>query len=129
MIQLLALMVQILDSATIEKESEKIIMSLFMFLEKENSIDEQEEELQDLAKECLQFLESKLTVSQFTTAYAAVKQKVYVRRQERKAKRAVLAVKAPDVAANRKFKKHARSREKRKHQKDENGFYKKKRRV
>lgn len=129
MIQLLALMIQILDSAIVEKESEKIIMSLFMYLENERSIDEQEEELQDLAKECLQFLENKLTVPQFTAAYSAVKQEVYVRRQERRAKRAVLAVRAPDVAANRKFKKHARSREKRKHQKDENGFYKKKRRV
>ncbi|KAH3901068.1 Utp20p SCDLUD_002542 [Saccharomycodes ludwigii] len=129
MIQLLALMIQILDAAVVTKYSEKIIMALFMYLERPAVIDEKDEELQTLSKECLQFLEGKITVAAFSASYANVKQEVIERRQQRRGKKAVLAVTAPDIAANKKLRKHQRSREKRKHVKDENGYYRKKRRV
>lgn len=127
-IQLLALLVQILDENQLVEESGKIIMSLFTYLEQGagDGINEEQQELGNLAQECLQILESKINVSDFTKAYATVKHDVLARRQERKAKRAVLAVKAPDIAAQRKIMKHVRSREKRKHEKDENGFYQRK---
>lgn len=123
-IQLFALMMQVLDEVRLAQESEKFLMSLYMYLEATGgSLEEEEEELHNLAQECLKILETKVSVSEFTKAYANVKQAVIARRQERKAKRAVLAVRAPDVAANRKLKKHARSREKRSHERDENGYY------
>ncbi|CAR25627.1 ZYRO0A04356p [Zygosaccharomyces rouxii] len=127
-IQLLALLVQILDENQLVEESEKIIMSLFNYLEQGagDGLNEEQQELGNLAQECLQILESKISVSDFTQAYANVKHNVLTRRQERKAKRAVLAVKAPDVAAQKKIKKHVRSREKRKHERDEHGFYQRK---
>lgn len=127
-IQLLALLAQILDGDRLVEESEKIIMSLFTFLEQVagEGFNQEQQELGSLAQESLQVLESKISVSDFTKAYANVKQIVLNRRQERKAKRAVLAVRAPDVAAQKKIKKHVRSREKRKHEKDENGFYQRK---
>ncbi|GAV51625.1 hypothetical protein ZYGR_0AF00960 [Zygosaccharomyces rouxii] len=127
-IQLMALLVQILDENQLIEESEKIIMSLFTYLEQGagDGFNEEQQELGNLAQECLQILESKINVSDFTKAYANVKHDVLTRRQERKAKRAVLAVKAPDIAAQKKIKKHVRSREKRKHERDENGFYQRK---
>ncbi|CDO94855.1 unnamed protein product [Kluyveromyces dobzhanskii CBS 2104] len=126
-IQLAALVMQILSNDRLSKEAEKFIMPLYMYIETNvYSLDENQEELHNLAQECIKILESKISVSDFTSAYANVKQQVIKRRQERRAKRAVLAVRAPDVAANRKLKKHARSREKRKHEKDENGFYQRK---
>lgn len=39
-----------------------------------------------------------------------------------------MAVSAPEIAAKRKLKKHERVREKRKHEKDINGYYKPKKR-
>lgn len=126
-IQLAALTMQILSSERLSEEAEKFIMPLYMYVETNvNRLDEDQEELHNLAQECIKILESKISVSAFTSAYASVKQQVIKRREERRAKRAVLAVRAPDVAANRKLKKHARSREKRKHEKDENGFYQRK---
>lgn len=125
-IQLFALLVQILDLEQLREKAERIILPLFVYLENDKRGDDKVSELQDLSQECLQLLESKLAVSDFTRAYSQVKQQVDRRRQERRAKRAVLAVTAPEAAANRKLKKHARSRQKRKHEKDENGYYRQK---
>ncbi|AQZ17653.1 UTP20 (YBL004W) [Zygosaccharomyces parabailii] len=127
-IRLLGLLIQVLDENQLVNESENIILPLFKYLEQGTG--ERHNEEQDMlsmaAQECLQILESKISVSDFTKAYANVKQVVLSRRQERKAKRAVLAVTAPDIAAHKKLRKHTRSRQKRKHEKDENGFYQRK---
>lgn len=126
-IQLLALISQILTPERLAVEAENFILPLYMYLETNvYRLEEQQEELHNLAQECIQILETKISVSEFTRAYANVKQIVIRRRQERRAKRAVLAVRAPDIAANRKLKKHSRSREKRKHEKDESGYYQRK---
>lgn len=133
-IQLLALLIQMLDESTVQKESENIILPLYPLVEfqhsynreSRNNTTEEKEELQILANECIQVLEKKLNVSDFTMAYSNVKQVVIQRRKARKAQRAILAVNAPDLAAQRKLKKHARSREKRKHEKDDNGYYQRK---
>lgn len=126
-IQLAALIIQVLSSERLSKDADKFIMPLYMYLEPNTyGLDEDQQELHNLGSECIKILESKISVSDYTAAYARVKQQVMQRRQERKAKRAVLAVRAPEVAANKKLRKHARSREKRKHEKDENGFYQRK---
>lgn len=128
-IQLFALMAQILDEAELKQSAEKFLLPLFVYLEQDGTrLDEQQEELHALAQECVQMLETKLSVADFTRSYANVKQIVTRRRQERRARKAVLAVRAPEAAANRKLKKHARSREKRKHEKDDSGYYHKKKR-
>lgn len=74
----------------------------------------------------MQLIEQKLGVTEYTKVYSQVKSAVNARRQERKTKRSQMAVHAPDVAARRKLKKHERSREKRKHEKDDNGYYRSK---
>ncbi|CAI4037240.1 hypothetical protein SMKI_02G1080 [Saccharomyces mikatae IFO 1815] len=124
-IQLLALLVQVLDEAEVIAEGEKILLPLYGYLETyySKSVDEEQEELRTLSNECLKVLENKLPVSEFTRIYTAVKQTVLERRKERRSKRAILAVNAPQISADKKLRKHARSREKRKHEKDENGYY------
>ncbi|CCF58849.1 hypothetical protein KAFR_0F02520 [Kazachstania africana CBS 2517] len=123
-IQLFIFLLQILSTEQIKQEAEKILLALYMYLETDSrQLNDDEEELNKVSQECLQMLESKLSVPEFTTAYANVKQVVIERRQERKAKRSILAVNAPDIAAQKKIKKHVRSREKRKHERDDSGFY------
>ena len=126
-IQFFALLIQMLSAEQVEQESEKIIMALFMHLESDRGrLTEQQEELSALSQECLQMVESKLSVSAFTEAYTRVKQQVIARRHERRAKRSLMAMNDPELAAQKKLKKHARSREKRKHEKDDSGFYQRK---
>ncbi|CUS22660.1 LAQU0S06e03070g1_1 [Lachancea quebecensis] len=123
-VQLLALIIQLLNEEQLKHGSNTIILSLFTYLEDDRrNLDERSEELKQLAQECLELLQGKLSVADFTTIYSNVKQEVTRRRYERRAKRATLAVVAPEAAARRKLKKHARSKEKRKHEKDENGYY------
>lgn len=126
-IQLLGLLIQLLDDE-LKDLSEALIMPLFIYLEYDvnAALNDDQKELSALAQECLQMLEGKLPVSDFTKAYANVKLEVINRRKERKAKRSILAVTAPEKAAHRKLKKHARSREKRKHEKDDSGYYQRK---
>ncbi|AET40053.1 Utp20p Ecym_5291 [Eremothecium cymbalariae DBVPG len=127
-IQLLAMILQILTVEEVIESAEKFILPLYIYVEDTSNSNSsvEEEELRVKAHECMEMLENKLSVSDFTKAYTAVKQIVIRRRQERKAKRALLAVRAPSLAAERKLKKHARSRDKRKHEKDENGYYQRK---
>ncbi|SCU85141.1 LANO_0C03444g1_1 [Lachancea nothofagi CBS 11611] len=123
-VQLFALIIQIMDESQARSKAEKIILPLFIYLEDDRRVaDEQVQELQQISYECMELLQSKLSVSDFSIAYSRVKQDVTRRRYERRAKRATLAVTAPEAAARRKLKKHARSKDKRKHEKDENGFY------
>ncbi|AMD21275.1 HEL005Wp [Eremothecium sinecaudum] len=127
-IQLLAMIIQILDNEQLKKYAEKIILPLYTFVETGDikEIREEDNELVNKAQECMDILESKLSVSDFTSAYSNVKQLVSQRRFDRRARRANLALNAPAVAAERKLKKHLRSRQKRKHEKDENGYYQRK---
>ena len=123
-IQFFALLAQLLPEKSLNLLAEKIILSLYVHLESnKGSISEEEEELSNLSQECLHIVESKLSVADFTKVYANVKQIVIKRRQERKHKRSILALNAPDIAAQKKIKKHVRSREKRKHEKDDSGYY------
>ncbi|CCH61577.1 hypothetical protein TBLA_0F00330 [Henningerozyma blattae CBS 6284] len=127
-LQFFALLIQIIDEHDMKTYVEKIILALYNYTETDNKehLTDEQEELRNLATECMQLLEKKLNVSDFTMAYANVKQIVIDRRKERRAKRAILAVNAPDVASRIKLKKHFRSKEKRKHEKDENGYYQRK---
>ncbi|CCK72508.1 Utp20p KNAG_0K01470 [Huiozyma naganishii CBS 8797] len=126
-IQLFALLCQVLNNEQLLSAAEHIVLALYTYLEADKrNLTEEQEELGLLAQECVQILESRVSVSDFTRIYTAVRQTVIKRRQERRAKRSILAVNAPGVAAERKLKKHARSREKRRHEKDENGYYQRK---
>ncbi|ODQ82045.1 hypothetical protein BABINDRAFT_160250 [Babjeviella inositovora NRRL Y-12698] len=129
-IQFSAMMCQVLPLDRLTDVAQNLILALYNFTEMETATDA-EKELGDLALECLQLMESKLGVSDYTRLYTTVRQQVTKRRQDRRAKKAHLAITAPDVAAKRKMKKHERFREKRKHEKDDNGYYhsKKKRMV
>ncbi|ABN68425.2 U3 snoRNP protein [Scheffersomyces stipitis CBS 6054] len=126
-IKLSAMLLQITGEDRLSSVSESLLLGLFQYTELEPK-NGNEESLVTLSLECLQLIENKLGVTQYTTIFTKVKQKVNSRRVERKTKRAQLAVNAPDVAARRKLRKHERTREKRKHEKDENGFYHSKRR-
>lgn len=127
-IQYFYLLTQMLNAEALESVLEIILFSLYIYLEKSDvsRLTDEESELVTSSQECMKQLEDSVSVSAFSKAYANVKQMVYRRRLERKNKRSVLAVTAPDVAAAKKLKKHARSREKRKHERDENGYYQRK---
>ena len=136
MIKLLALISQILS---VEKLNEnktivpKILMPLFIIMEKDgyHLVDEVDiknlEELQSVTKECMQILEDKLGINKYTMYYASVNKTIAERRQERKAKRTRLEITNPELASNKKLKKHKKSKENRKFTKDQNGYYKRNR--
>lgn len=127
-IKLCAMLVQIFKDDLLLTSSEEILLSLYVFQEPGNSF---ETELIEIATDCMQIIERKLGGTVYTETFSKVQKKINQRRQERKTKRAQMAITAPDISARRKLKKHARFREKRKHEKDENGYYhsKKKRRT
>ncbi|KAH3679500.1 hypothetical protein WICMUC_000945 [Wickerhamomyces mucosus] len=123
-VQFLAMSIQILDSKRVKDLSELLILPLFNL--SENIYDEDDEkkvELQNLSLECLKMIENKIGISDYTQSYSNVRSNVSKIRQDRRVKRARLAITAPDVAARKKNRKHERTREKRKHEKDENGYY------
>lgn len=130
-IQFSAMLVQIMDENKIAEAAEKILLGLYNFTELDPSRSDEDAKLVELTTECMQIIENKMGVSDYTAIYSKVKLLVNSRRQERKTKRAQMALNAPGVAAKKKMKKHERFREKRKHVKDENGYYraKKKRTI
>ncbi|OBA25373.1 hypothetical protein HANVADRAFT_3822 [Hanseniaspora valbyensis NRRL Y-1626] len=107
----------------------KILMPLFIIMEKDgyHLVDEVDiknlEELQSVTKECMQILEDKLGINKYTMYYASVNKTIAERRQERKAKRTRLEITNPELASNKKLKKHKKSKENRKFTKDQNGYY------
>ncbi|EGW31357.1 uncharacterized protein SPAPADRAFT_154380 [Spathaspora passalidarum NRRL Y-27907] len=126
-IKLAAMFIQFTSEERLLQVAETIISSLYNFTDPNYASDE---ELTGLSLESLDLVKEKIGTSEYTRIYTKLKSQVNVRRMERKAKRAQMSVSVPEIAAKRKLKKHARSREKRKHEKDANGFYKsKKKRV
>lgn len=121
-IKLAAMLVQMFEGDLLLSTCEKLIHSLYNYTDSQANAG-YEEELVQLSSECLQVIEKKLGGSQYTELYAKVQKAITIRRQERRTKRAQMAVSNPDVIARRKMKKHSRFREKRKHEKDENGYY------
>lgn len=128
-IKLCAMVIQIVKQQDLlEKISEEILLSLYGYNEAEGSTNT---ELNELASECRDMIEEKLGGTIYSSIYTKVQKTVYYRRQERRTKRAQMAVTAPEISARRKMKKHARSRDKRRRDKDVDGYYhtKKKKRV
>lgn len=126
-IQLAAMLVQIISEEDLPVAAEKLMLGMYNFSELDPNNSESEAELVNLSTECNLMIENKLGVTEFTRIYTQVRQIVNKRRQDRKTKRAQLNITAPDIAAKRKMRKHERFREKRKHEKDDNGYYKTKR--
>lgn len=125
-VQFAAMLVQVLSLSKLPDASEQILLALYNLTELNPNNSEEESELVNLSMECMQMIEKKLGTSEYTNIYTKVKQAINLRRRERKTKRAQMAVTAPDIAARRKMKKHERSRDKRKHEKDDNGYYRSK---
>ncbi|KAL6450674.1 UTP20 U3 small nucleolar RNA-associated protein 20 [Candida maltosa Xu316] len=121
-IKLTAMFIQFTSEERINKISEMIISALYNYTDSQYATPD--DELTTLSLEVLELVQSKIGTSEYTKMYSHIKSNVSTRRQERKAKRAQMAVSAPDIAAKRKLKKHERVREKRKHEKDANGYYK-----
>lgn len=136
MIQLLALISQILSAEQLNENKDivpKIIMPLYVIMEKDGyhlheDVDMKNlEEIQSAAKECMQILEDKLGVNEYSVYYARVNKTIVERRQERKAKRSRLEITNPQLASTKKLKKHKKSNENRKVTKDASGYYSRKR--
>lgn len=127
-LQILALATQVIEERALERSLLEIVTCLYRFAE----ADEHEDtSVVDVGKECLHILRNKLGENLFAKTYSKAKSDISELRKERREKKALLAVSAPEVIARRKLKKHERAREKRRHQRDGNGFYKskKKRRL
>ncbi|CAX42639.1 U3 small nucleolar RNA-associated protein, putative [Candida dubliniensis CD36] len=121
-IKLTAMFIQFTNQQRIIKISEMIISALYNYTDPTYATPD--DELTNLSLEALELVQEKIGTSEYTKLYSNIKVNVNVKRQERKAKRAQMAISAPDIAAKRKLKKHERVREKRKHEKDINGYYK-----
>ncbi|CCH45453.1 U3 small nucleolar RNA-associated protein [Wickerhamomyces ciferrii] len=121
-IQLIALISQILSKERLFEDSEIIMLPLFNLTELESDSDEKQE-LNNLSTECMKMIENKIGVTEYVQIYSKVRQNVLNKRQERRTNRARLAVTAPEAIARRKIRKHERTREKRRHEKDESGYY------
>jgi U3 small nucleolar RNA-associated protein 20 len=119
-IQLLASIIQMVSRERLDPISDVIIMAFFIY---STSDDERFDDLRDLCREALNMLQAKLGTTDYLRAYSNVQQAVSNRRIERKSKRAIQAVTAPEVYARKKLRKNLGKREKRKHVKDESGFY------
>ncbi|ODV82769.1 hypothetical protein CANARDRAFT_10220 [[Candida] arabinofermentans NRRL YB-2248] len=109
--------------------SAQILIPLINISEQEVLIEDDQEDnsLPSVATRCMDLISNKLGVSEYNLIYSNAKKIIYERRQERKTRKAQLSLQHPAAAAQRKLKKHARFREKRKADKDENGLYKAKR--
>lgn len=83
---------------------------------------------QEYSRECFRIAEKNLGTKLYSKVFATAKAEISTRRAKRKAERAQLMLDNPTKASEKKMKKHARFREKRKDNKDENGYYKQKRR-
>lgn len=125
-IQMGALISQIVTTTRLTSIAEQLIMSMYNIIEGGTESTDSDEVLL-LSRECLKVLEDRLGVTEYTSVFTSVKLQVDERRKERRVKRAQLAINAPDIAARRKMKKHERFRENRKHERDENGYYRPKR--
>lgn len=125
-IQLAAMLIQTVSIQRLPFVAEHILLSLYNFTELDANNSEEESELVNLTMECMQMCETKLGTTEYTQVYSKVKQQVQQRRVDRKTKRAQMALSNPEIAAQRKLKKHQRGREKRKHEKDDNGYYRSK---
>lgn len=121
-VQFLAMATQVLSSEKVKDIGEDFILALFTLTEN-TAGDESKQEIQNLGLECMKLVEDKIGVTEYTAIYSRVNQFVVRRRQDRRTQRARLAITAPELAARRKEKKHGRTREKRKLDKDENGLY------
>ncbi|ANB11042.1 Utp20p [Sugiyamaella lignohabitans] len=119
-IQLLASIIQLLSVEKLSEMAEDIIMAFYIY-----SISEEDRtrDLKELCLEALNMVQKKLGTTKYVQAYSNVQQQVSERRLERKSKRAIQSVSAPDVYARKKLRKNLAKREKRKHSKDENGYY------
>lgn len=80
------------------------------------------------SQSCLRIAEQQLGTQLYSKVFTAAKADVSIRRAKRKADRAQLKLENPLKASERRMKKHAKFREKRKNNKDENGFYRAKKR-
>lgn len=126
-IKLAAMLIQVAEGDRAPAVAEKVLLAVHNFTEVNSKTSQEEEELVNLTLECMQMMEKKLGVSVYTGVYSKVKLAVDDRRKERKLRKSQMALTAPDLAAKKKLRKHERNREKRKHEKDENGYYKSKR--
>ena len=112
-----------------EALSETLLIPLLHISELEIAENEdQEKALPSLAAACLAKLSKKVGISDYNILLTNAMKAIQQRRYERKTKRAQLTLNNPELAARRKLKKHFKGREKRKSNKDENGYYKPKRR-
>lgn len=118
--QLLAALVQLSDKDIVKPLAEKLIMAFYFY---SITDDERDKELHDMAREALNMIQSKIGVTDFAHAYSNVKVAISNRQQERRAKRAIEAVAEPELHARKVMRKNLAKKEKRRHNKDENGYY------
>lgn len=125
-IQFLASVIQFVSTVErLQELEDEITFAFYNFLEPAAEEEETEttKEFKALAQESMDMLQKRVGTTEYLKVYSRVRQMIADRRAERKKKRAVQAVTAPDIHARKKIRKNEKKREKRKHVKDENGYY------
>lgn len=105
LIQLSAVIVQLLSAERLASVCEKLIGGLVAFAEPSRRFSD---ELSSLARQCLELMETKLGISEFSAHAARVKAAADMRRQARRTEELQRKIAAPEAAAGDKIERNAR---------------------
>ncbi|CAN6649800.1 U3 small nucleolar RNA-associated protein 20 [Trichomonascus vanleenenianus] len=119
-IQYLATVIQIVTPERLNDLSQDLVLAFYPFSESEDS---RFKDYKDLCIEALSMIEEKMGTTEYLNVYNTVRQIIADKRTQRRTKRAVEAVRNPQLHAKKKMKKNIVKREKRKQVRDENGYY------
>lgn len=123
-IQMTAMFSQLLSVERLITVADKIIMGLYTIVETRGTTDAASEVVA-LGTECLKLLEQKLGTTAYMEVYTQVQLEVTQRREQRRAKKALLALNDPEEAAKQRMRKNQREKLKKKRERESgNGHYK-----
>lgn len=125
-IKILALLTQQFPEDMLEERFLNFMLALLSVQQSSYHDDSDEEEIRALVLLCLEQIKERVGTNSYVRTFNSISQDNEEKRRMRKARRAQLVTSAPEIAANRKIKKHERARKNR-NQRDENGLYKPKR--
>ncbi|CAA18883.1 U3 snoRNP-associated protein Utp20 [Schizosaccharomyces pombe] len=114
LMQWFASVIHVFSGEELQPVLSEIIAALYRYTELQEAERKSQQELADLVTESLQVLQEKVGATVFARAYQEVRNAAIEVRRERREKRAIEQVVAPEVASRKKIRKNERKRENRK---------------